>query len=193
MAVELVERLPVPADAARPAWRSVLQQATVREVLMGAQDNLTNVLAVVFGVTIGSGRADFVALAGLSAGIAEAVSMGGVLYNATRAERRLRAATPADPNGASRPEGLTPLLSGVVTFAAALVAGLVPLAPFAVLPVAQAVIASVIASASALFALGALTGRLGGASWLREGLRLLAVAGLAALAAIVVGAALQVD
>src|SRR5512146_2724290 len=69
----------------------VLEQATVREILMGAQDNLTNVLAVVLGVTIGAGRADFVALAGLSAGIAESVSMGGVLYNATRAEQQMAA------------------------------------------------------------------------------------------------------
>lgn len=30
--------------------RDVLERATVREILMGAQDNLTNVLAVMLGV-----------------------------------------------------------------------------------------------------------------------------------------------
>jgi len=44
------------------ASTKVLQRATVREILMGAQDNLTNVLAVVLGVAIGAGRADLVAL-----------------------------------------------------------------------------------------------------------------------------------
>lgn len=61
------------------ARRAVIKRATVREILMGAQDNLTTVLAVMLGVSIGSGRADLVALAGLSAAVAEAVSMGGVL------------------------------------------------------------------------------------------------------------------
>ena len=56
---------------------------------MGAQDNLTNVLAVMLGVSIGSGRASMVALACLSAAVAEAVSMGGVLYTSTRAEYSL--------------------------------------------------------------------------------------------------------
>jgi hypothetical protein len=42
----------------------------VREVLMGAQDNLTNVLAVVLGVAVGAGRAELVALAGTAAAVA---------------------------------------------------------------------------------------------------------------------------
>ncbi len=41
----------------------------------GAQDRLTNVLAVMLGVTVGAGRSDLVALAGISAAVAEAVSM----------------------------------------------------------------------------------------------------------------------
>jgi len=66
-------------------------QRSVREILMGAQDNLTNVLAVVLGVSIGSGEMRTVALAGLAAGVAEAISMGGVLYTSTRAAQDLGA------------------------------------------------------------------------------------------------------
>lgn len=62
---------------------------SMREIVMGAQGNLTNVLAVVLGVAIGTGDVRTVALAGLAAGIAEAISMGGVLYTSTRAERDL--------------------------------------------------------------------------------------------------------
>jgi vacuolar iron transporter family protein len=173
------------------ASAQVLQQATVREILMGAQDNLTNVLAVVLGVTIGAGRADFVALAGLSAGIAESVSMGGVLYNATRAEQQMAA-----QNGrAARDEDaarLSPAFSGLVTGCASLVAGMVPLAPFAFLPLSSAILVSMVLSLSGLFALGSITGRVAGGTWLTEGLRLVAVAGIAALAAAVVGATLHV-
>lgn len=158
---------------------------------MGAQDNLTNVLAVVLGVTIGTGRADFVALAGLSAGLAEAISMGGVLYNSTRAEERLeRTRNPQ----AKRPENhLTPLASGVVTFLAGLVAGLVPLAPFAFLPVSSAIFASLALSVAGLFLLGSTTSRFAGDAWFREGVRLVLVAGLAAVSAAVLGALFHVS
>jgi VIT1/CCC1 family predicted Fe2+/Mn2+ transporter len=168
--------------------RRLLQQATVREILMGAQDNLTNVLAVVLGVTIGAGRADFVALAGLSAGIAESVSMGGVLYNATRAERltAVRDNTTTDANH------LSPVLSGLVTFSSSLVAGLLPLLPFALLPVSSAILVSMAVSLVGLFILGSVTGRVAGGSWATEGLRLVAVAGIAAVAAAVVGSAMHV-
>lgn len=168
----------------------VVERAAVREILMGAQDNLTNVLAVMLGVSVGAGRSDLVALAGLSAAMAEAVSMGGVLYSSTRAanrhDERLRGG-PAEATGA-----LSPGQSGVMTFAAGLVGGLVPLVPFAILPLPSAVVASLVVSVASLFALGSWTGRISGSSWWRDGLRLVAVAGVAALAAAVVGTVLRV-
>ena len=157
---------------------------------MGAQDNLTNVLAVMLGVSVGAGRSDLVALAGLSAAVAEAVSMGGVLYSSTRAgnnhERQ------SEGGLADRAVGLSPTQSGLTTFVAALIGGLVPLAPFAFLPLGAAVAVSVAISVLALFALGSWTGRISGAVWWRDGLRLLLVAGVAASAAAVIGTVLRV-
>lgn len=194
-AVEAPEpTLPRSHGRESPAWRAVLERAALREILMGAQDNLTNVLAVVLGVAIGSGRSDLVALAGSAAAIAEAISMGGVLYTSSRAEqgpRRTKQAPGSLPETAS--SRLSPALSGLTTFAAALLAGLVPLAPFWVLPFAMAAVVSVLGSITVLFALGALTGRISGNIWWRDGLRLLTVAGLAALAAVAVGATLRMD
>jgi VIT1/CCC1 family predicted Fe2+/Mn2+ transporter len=163
-----------------------IEAAALREILMGAQDNLTNVLAVTLGVAIGAGRSDLVALAGLSAAVAEAVSMGGVLYSATRAEQ-LR----SDPG--RRGPRLAPVASGLTTMVAALIAGLVPLLPFAFLPLSSAVVATMLISVSALFALGSWTGRIGGASWWRDGLRLLLVGGAAAMASAGVGLFLRVE
>ncbi len=76
---------------------------------------------------------------------------------------------------------------------AALIAGLVPLAPFAALPLHAAVAVSVAISLIALFALGSWTGRISGAVWWRDGLGLLLVACVAAVAASAVGATLRVD
>ena len=179
------------APLASTGRRAVLERATVREILMGAQDNLTTVLAVMLGVSIGSGRADLVALAGLSAAVAEAVSMGGVLYNSTRAEEALEAHIRVDGTVAPRMT-LAPAQSGFVTFVAAMLAGLIPLAPFVILPLPAAVYASVAASVIVLFVLGSVIGRISGSTWWRDGLRLLVVAGLAAIGSALVGAALRV-
>jgi VIT1/CCC1 family predicted Fe2+/Mn2+ transporter len=179
-----------PLAVATDRRRSLIEHATVREVLMGAQDNLTNVLAVMLGVSVGSGRADLVALAGVSAAVAEAVSMGGVLYSSTRAEDALDARDAgAAPVGRL---GLAPAWSGLATFVAALVGGLVPLLPFAVLPLPTAVAASIATSIVALFALGVAIGRVSGTVPWRDGLRLVLVAGVAAVAAALVGSALAI-
>jgi VIT1/CCC1 family predicted Fe2+/Mn2+ transporter len=166
---------------------AALERAAVREILMGAQDNLTNVLAVMLGVAIGAGRSELVALAGVSAAIAEAVSMGGVLYSSTRAEARA-----ARKSGGAAPAGLTPARSGTLCFAAAIAAGLIPLAPFVVLPLTEAVVAAVVTSLGALFLLGAWTGRIGGATWWRDGVRLVVVASAAAAASALAGTLLRV-
>ena len=171
------------------AWFRLPDAAITHEVLMGAQDNLTNVLAVMLGVAVGAGRSELVALAGASAALAEAISMGGVLYSSTRATELANARE--DPVARRRP-GLRPLASGAVCTVAALIAGALPLLPFIVLPLQAAVAVSVLLSLVALFALGSWTGRIGGAVWWRDGLRLLVVGSLAAIAAAVVGSILRV-
>ena len=176
---------PVPRRAA--SWQEI-ERSTLPEVLMGAQDNLTNVLAVVLGVAIGAGRADLVALAGLAAGTAESISMAGVLYTSTRAERDL--ARSADGPTAGR---LEPWQAGAVTFVAALVGGLVPLAPFAFLPLGPALVGSLCMSVAALFALGAWTASVTGRRWRDEGIRLVLIAGAAAVAAAVIGSVLRIN
>ncbi len=186
------------ALATAPTRRSV-ERALLREVLMGAQDNLTNVLAVVLGVAVGAGRADMVALAGLAAGIAEAISMGGVLYTGTQADRDLDAQavregsiTLAQETTSARPR-LTPFQAGAVTFGAGMVAGLVPLVPFMVLPLIPAMAVCVGISIVALFGLGTWTASVTGRSRLRDGIRLVVIAGTAAIAAAIVGAILRID
>jgi VIT1/CCC1 family predicted Fe2+/Mn2+ transporter len=160
--------------------------ASLREVIMGAQDNLTNVLAVVLGVAIGSGEVSTVALAGLAAGVAEAISMGGVLYTATKAERDLATST-----GRAFPK--RPGRAAATTFLAALVAALIPLAPFAVLPLGSAMAAAALLSLSALFGIGIWTGGITGDAWWRCGVRFVAIGGLAALASALVGVALRTN
>lgn len=163
--------------------------STLREIILGAQDNLINVLATVLGVAIGSGDSKMVALAGLASGIAEAISMGGVLYTSTSAERDLEEHVNGD--GVSRIVVRDPLTAAVVTFAAALVAAGIPLAPFAVLPMRWAMLAAGVLSVAALFALGGYKARVTARRWWRDGAQFVAIGAAAALASALVGAALK--
>jgi VIT1/CCC1 family predicted Fe2+/Mn2+ transporter len=164
--------------------------ADLREIILGAQDNLINVLATVLGVAIGSGSTKIVALAGLASGIAEAISMGGVLYTSTCAERDLHRR--ASDEGRAGPAVLKdPLRAAVVTFIAAAIAAAIPLAPFALLPIHWAMLASALLSVCALFALGGYKGGVTGRPWWRDGLQFVAIGGLAAFASAMVGAALK--
>ncbi len=185
--------------SATATTRRSVERALLREVLMGAQDNLTNVLAVVLGVAVGAGRADMVALAGLAAGIAEAISMGGVLYTGTQADRDLDAQAAREATAAPSPDATTsrprlaPFQAGAVTFGAGMVAGLVPLLPFIVLPLLPAMAVCVGISVIALFGLGTWTASVTGRSRVRDGLRLVVIAGTAAIAAAIVGAILRIN
>jgi vacuolar iron transporter family protein len=175
-----------PTDAAKPSRRG---SSTLREIILGAQDNLINVLATVLGVAIGSGDSKMVALAGLASGIAEAISMGGVLYTSTAAERDLDERVNGD--GVSRIVVRDPLTAAIVTFAAAIVAAAIPLAPFAVLPMHWAMLAAGVLSVAALFALGGYKARVTARRWWRDGLQFVAIGAAAALASALVGAALK--
>jgi VIT1/CCC1 family predicted Fe2+/Mn2+ transporter len=176
----------VPDPPERPAVA-----ADLREIILGAQDNLINVLATVLGVAIGSGSTKIVALAGLASGIAEAISMGGVLYTSTCAERDLhRRVDGADAAATSLKD---PFRAAIVTFVAALLAAAIPLAPFAFLSIRPAMVCAAALSVVALFALGGYKGGVTGRRWWRDGLQFVAIGSVAALASALVGAALKTD
>jgi VIT1/CCC1 family predicted Fe2+/Mn2+ transporter len=61
----------------------------LRDVILGGQDGLVNVLGVLLGVAAATSESRIVLAAGLAATFAESVSMGAVAYTATQAERAL--------------------------------------------------------------------------------------------------------
>jgi predicted membrane protein (TIGR00267 family) len=114
-----------------------------------------------------------------------------VLYTATRAENDLDARE-GSTDRRRHAARLGPAGAAIVTGLAALAGGLLPLAPFAVLPLGAAVVTALFVSVAALFALGIATASITRRSWWREGLRLVLIAGCAAVAAALIGAALRV-
>jgi VIT1/CCC1 family predicted Fe2+/Mn2+ transporter len=67
--------------------------AFVRDVILGGQDGLVNVLGLVLGMAVATGDSRVVVTAGLAALLAESIAMAGVAYTSSGAERQLAAAT----------------------------------------------------------------------------------------------------
>lgn len=67
--------------------------ALVRDVILGGQDGLVNVLGLVLGMAVATGDSRLVVTAGLAALLAESIAMGGVAFTASGAERQLAATT----------------------------------------------------------------------------------------------------
>jgi predicted membrane protein (TIGR00267 family) len=60
-----------------------VKKNTLRDLILGGQDGLVNVLGIIFGVSAAGGSAHILIAAGLAATFAEAVSMGAVNYTST--------------------------------------------------------------------------------------------------------------
>lgn len=61
------------------------QAGLMRQIVLGGQDGLVNVLGIVLGVASGTGDSRIVMIAGLAAAVAESLSMGAVAYTSARA------------------------------------------------------------------------------------------------------------
>jgi predicted membrane protein (TIGR00267 family) len=59
----------------------------VRDLILGGQDGLVNVLGIILGITAANGTHSVIIAASLAAAFAEAVSMGAVNYTSILAER----------------------------------------------------------------------------------------------------------
>ncbi|MFH1247206.1 MAG: VIT1/CCC1 transporter family protein [Candidatus Micrarchaeota archaeon] len=59
----------------------------LRQIILGGQDGLVNVLGIVLGLAAGTGQQSIVILGGLAATFAESVSMAAVAYTSAKAQR----------------------------------------------------------------------------------------------------------
>jgi vacuolar iron transporter family protein len=75
-------------DTARPQRREEHRQANwLRDVILGGQDGLTNILGIILGVIAGGGSQPVLLAAGFAAAITESISMGAVGYTSAVSER----------------------------------------------------------------------------------------------------------
>src|SRR2546427_6460949 len=63
------------------------QQNWLRDVILGGQDGLVNILGIILGVIAGGGSRTVLLAAGFAAAITESISMGAVGYTSSVSER----------------------------------------------------------------------------------------------------------
>jgi vacuolar iron transporter family protein len=90
-ATRLGRAVQATADGAAIATRSHReghrQSNWIRDVILGGQDGLVNILGIILGVIAGGGSDTVLLAAGFAAAITESISMGAVGYTSSVSER----------------------------------------------------------------------------------------------------------
>jgi len=148
-----------------------------RELILGGQDGLVNVLGLVLGVASATNETRVVLIAGIVATIAESVSMGAVAFTSTEAAKDYYKSKTRNNIPKDFKNPLKSTLVGIST----LIGSLIPLISFFLLPVREAMVGSLIISAIVLFIAGAVKAKLSLGNWKKSGLELLTIGLISAL------------
>jgi VIT1/CCC1 family predicted Fe2+/Mn2+ transporter len=151
----------------------------MRNFIFGVEDSLVSTLGFLTGISAAGLPIHSVILSGLVLVLVEAFSMGvgSFLSEETVEEYEQRGAVPLRKS----------IIAGLTMFFSYLVAGFIPLGPYILLPALFAFWLSILFSLSALFLLGALSGKVSSLNSLKTGFRMLLIGGGALLIGIIVG------
>jgi vacuolar iron transporter family protein len=170
--------------------KNVEKEAKIlRAAVFGANDGIVTTFAVVAGVAGAGLSAKVILILGVANMVADGLSMGLGDYLGEKSERRLEDRSQGKYNRDKRA-----WLSGVTTIAAFITAGSFPLMPYftqalgicSLCYVDQFKI-SILFTMVALFVVGSLRTFLTKGSWWKNGLEMLAIGSIAAIAAYVLG------
>jgi VIT1/CCC1 family predicted Fe2+/Mn2+ transporter len=195
-------------------WAKAGAAALVRDVILGGQDGLVNVLGLVLGLAVATGDTRIVITAALAATLAESIAMAGVAYTASGAERLAAvdhhtivaaAVAAADDEAAAWRAELArwrtamapvretdPVRAAAVVGVATILGSAVPLLPFLLLPAPVAPWTALAAATVVLAAAGAERARLTGGSPVRAALEMVVIGVASAVAGYLIGQLLRV-
>ena len=172
-----------PSNHREPAGLFAIAQHYLRDMVYGAIDGIVTTFAVVAGVAGGALSTPVVLVVGTANLLADGLSMGVGNYLSIRSHESARAQQNLPEEEAS------PLRHGLATFGAFVVAGAVPLLPYALgAPADLRFLWSGGLTLLALFAVGALRSAVTVQRWPIAGLEMLALGALVAAAAYASGA-----
>jgi VIT1/CCC1 family predicted Fe2+/Mn2+ transporter len=163
----------------------------LKSAVFGANDGIITTFAVVAGVAGAGLSAKIILILGIANMFADALSMGLGDFLGERSEQRLR----HRQTGSRTRDGLW--RTGLVTFAAFVLAGAMPLLPYFLgflgvpIPAIYQFELSIIATAFTLFLVGSLRTILTDGAWWKNGLEMLGIGAIAATVAYLLGAGVE--
>ena len=155
----------------------------LRDMVYGSFDGVVTTFAVVAGVQGAGLPASVILVLGAANLVADGISMALGNFSGTTAEKEAAAKTPASALAVS---GSNPTSAALMTFAAFVLAGIVPLFPF-ILGAEAAWTISIWATGCTFFTIGALKSVFSLVPWWRAGLGTTLIGGIAAGAAYIAG------
>ncbi len=162
--------------------------AIIRDVILGGQDGLVNVLGIVLAVATATNSRYIILVSGLAATFAESISMAAVAYTSAKAgteyyvKKKFR--------HSMYEEFAHPLRDSFVVGFAAIVGSFIPLLSFFFLPVASARWAAIVFATVALFITGFVKAGFTKTNPLKSGIELAVIGMTAAIVGYLIGAAL---
>lgn len=145
--------------------------------MFGFNDALVSTTGVIVGVSTGTSNKEVVILAGVVTILVEALSMGSGQYLSAKSAHELKHSR----------SFRVPLISGVVMFVAYFLAGLVPLLPIIIFPIAYSREIAIAAALLALIVLGYAKGKIVGVSPIKSAVEIFIIGGCATVIGIIVG------
>lgn len=162
---------------------------SMREIVFGLEDSLVSTMGAITGIAVGTGSQYIVILSGLVLIAAEATSMAAGSYLSTKHVREAEILFHKRKGFDVHEETSHPIRAAIVMGVFYLLGGVVPLAPYFLLPVNQAVVPAVIVTAFSLFLVGVWAASFTKTSKLKSGLEMTVVSLVAAFIGYVIGRA----
>lgn len=149
----------------------------IHSIFFGIEDSLVSTTGALAGIAIGAGSKELILVTALVIIAVESTSMG--------ASEFLSEETEEDVEKVKRPA--SPKVSGLLVFVSYILAGLIPLLPYLVLPHLQAIPVSIVAALIGMIILGIAKGKISNKSKFRSAIEVLIIGGIAAAIGIAVG------
>lgn len=149
----------------------------IHSIFFGIEDSLVSTTGALAGIAIGSGSKQVILVTALVIIAVESTSMGASEFLSEETEEDIeKQKIPASPK-----------VSGLLVFISYILAGLIPLLPYLILPQLEAIPFSVGAALIGMIILGIFKGKLSKKSPFRSALEVLIIGGVAAGIGIAVG------
>lgn len=160
--------------------------AIIRDVILGGQDGIVNVLGIVLAVATATQSRYIILISGLAATFAESISMAAVGYTSAKAGKEYY----HKKRGLAAEEFAHPVRDSVIIGVAAIVGSLIPVIPFILFSIGDAMWLTLAFATAALFGIGYFKAGFTHTNTWKSGVELAVVGMAAAIAGYVIGALL---